>query len=123
MDAWLEKYDYYRIPERSISYYNKGELIGVLLDFKLRESSHGTASLRDVFQWMNVNYAQKGRFFPDTEGVRGSRRSSEPCGFQRFFSQLRVGHRKIPWNEFFSSVGLQLERKQIQVADPDLPCT
>ena len=32
LDAWLEKYAYYRLPERSISYYNKGNLLGVLLD-------------------------------------------------------------------------------------------
>jgi predicted metalloprotease with PDZ domain len=34
LDAWLEKYDYYRLPARSISYYNKGDLLGVLLDCK-----------------------------------------------------------------------------------------
>ncbi|HSS97288.1 MAG TPA: hypothetical protein VLK33_09670, partial [Terriglobales bacterium] len=70
LDCWLEKYDYYRRPERSVSYYNKGELIGVLLDLKVREASHGAASLRDVFQWMNTNYAEQGRFFPDTKGVQ-----------------------------------------------------
>ena len=37
LDAWLEKYDYYRLPTRSISYYNKGYLLGVLLDLQVRE--------------------------------------------------------------------------------------
>ena len=68
LDAWLEKYDYYRLPERSISYYNKGYLLGVLLDLKIREASRDTASLRDVFLWMNQN-ARKGQLFPDSEGV------------------------------------------------------
>ena len=49
LDAWLEKYPYYREPERSISYYNKGKLLGVLLDLQVREASHGTASLRESF--------------------------------------------------------------------------
>ena len=31
LDAWLEKYDYYRLPTRSISYYNKKGLLCVLL--------------------------------------------------------------------------------------------
>src|SRR5207253_7752862 len=31
LDAWLEKYAYYEQPERSISYYNKGELLGLIL--------------------------------------------------------------------------------------------
>ena len=28
LDAWFEGYAYYRSPERSISYYNKGEILG-----------------------------------------------------------------------------------------------
>ena len=42
LDAWLEKYDYYLLPSRSISYYNKGYLLGVLLDLQVRETSHGS---------------------------------------------------------------------------------
>ena len=61
---------YYRRPERSISYYNKGELLGVMLDLAVRDASHGQASLREVLQWMNANYAKKGRFFNDSDGVR-----------------------------------------------------
>ena len=34
LDAWLEKYDDYRQPDRSISYYNKGQIAGVLLDLR-----------------------------------------------------------------------------------------
>src|SRR5580692_1183492 len=36
LDAWLEGDPYYRRPERSISYYNKGELLGVVLDLAVR---------------------------------------------------------------------------------------
>ena len=34
---------------RSISYYNKGYLLGVMLDLQVREASRDAASLRDVF--------------------------------------------------------------------------
>ena len=64
LDAWLEGYAYYRRSDRSISYYNKGELLGIMLDLAVREASHGRASLREVFQWMNQNYAKKGTLFP-----------------------------------------------------------
>lgn len=117
LDAWFEKYDYYRRPERSISYYNKGEVIGVLLDLKLREVSNGAASLRDVFQWMNANYAQKGRFFPDTKGVQGAAEAVTHADFTEFFHKYVSGTEKIPWNEFFSTIGLRLEEKRIQYAD------
>src|SRR5258708_7386226 len=43
LDAWLEKYDYHRLPARSISYYNKGYLLGVLLDLQVREATAGSA--------------------------------------------------------------------------------
>jgi predicted metalloprotease with PDZ domain len=117
MDAWLEKYDYYRTPQRSISYYNKGELIGVLLDLKVRETSHGAASLRDVFQWLNTNYAQNSRFFPDSEGVRDAAEAVGQADFKDFFQKYVSGTQQIPWDDFFNSVGLHLERRQVEIAD------
>ncbi len=78
LDAWLEKYDYYRLPERSISYYNKGNVLGVLLDLQIREASRDTASLRDVFLWMNQN-AQKWTIVSRLRGRKERRGSREPC--------------------------------------------
>ena len=34
LDAWLEGNTFYRTPERSISYYNKGEILGIMLDLR-----------------------------------------------------------------------------------------
>src|SRR5436309_6751356 len=70
LDAWLEKYQPYWSPERSISYYNKGDLLGAMLDLVVRDASNDKASLREIFQWMNRNYAQTGKFCPDSDGVR-----------------------------------------------------
>ena len=97
LDAWLEKYPFYRQPARSISYYNKGELLGVMLDLEVREASQGKASLRDVFQWMNKNYAQQGKFFPDSEGVRerGGRRFARGSG-DRFLKNMLRDSTKFP---------------------------
>ena len=69
LDAWFEGNAFYRSPERSISYYNKGDILGVLLDLRIRELTGGRKSLRDLFQWMNDHYARQHRFFPDSEGV------------------------------------------------------
>src|ERR1700756_2435890 len=46
-DAWLEKYPYYGLPARSISYYNKGELLGLMLDLAMRDATDDQASLRE----------------------------------------------------------------------------
>ena len=116
-DAWLEKYNYYLSPQRSISYYNKGQLLGVLLDLKMREASKGKASLRDLFQWMDRNYAQEGRFFADTDGIREAAEAVAHADFKEFFQDYAAGTRPIPWNDYFSTVGLQLQRSQVEVAD------
>ncbi len=42
LDAWLEGDPFYRTPQRSISYYNKGEILGVLLDLRMRQLTDGT---------------------------------------------------------------------------------
>jgi len=57
LDAWLEKYDYYRLPTRSISYYNKGNLLGVLLDLQVRE-------VRDDVSGPRVEHEEPSPGFP-----------------------------------------------------------
>jgi len=118
LDAWLEGFSYYRRPERSISYYKKGELLGILLDLAVRDSSHGQASIREMLQWMNVNYAQKGRFFEDSTGVREAAEAVSHGDFAPFFKQHVAGVDEIPWNDFFRSVGLRVEPATATVPDP-----
>jgi len=109
LDAWLEGNAYYRRPERSISYYNKGELLGVMLDLAVRDASHGQASLREVLQWMNANYARKGRFFNDSDGVRGAAEAVTHADLSAFFAKYVAGTEEIPWDDFLRSAGLHVE--------------
>jgi predicted metalloprotease with PDZ domain len=108
LDAWLEGDAYYRRPERSISYYNKGELLGVMLDLAVREASHGQASLREVLQWMNANYARQGRFFNDSDGVRQAAEAVSHADLGWFFSKYVAGTDEIPWDDFLRAVGLRV---------------
>jgi len=117
LDAWLERYAYYRRPERSVSYYNKGELLGIVLDLAVRDASHGRASLREVFQWMNQNYAKKGRFFPDSDGVREAAEAVSHADLEWFFAKYVAGTEEIPWNDFFRGVGLRLVEVKNTTAD------
>ncbi|MGH9504914.1 MAG: M61 family metallopeptidase [Terriglobales bacterium] len=123
LDAWLEKYDYYRLPTRSISYYNKGNLLGVLLDLQVREATQGSASGRDVFRWMNEHYAQKGQFFPDTEGVRRAAEAVSHADLGWFFQKYVAGTDEIPWDDFFKSVGMHVAQRLTSVADPGFVAT
>jgi predicted metalloprotease with PDZ domain len=117
LDAWLEGDPYYRRPERSISYYNKGELLGVVLDLAVRDATHDHASLREVMQWMNQNYARRGRFFADSDGVREAAEAVSHTDLASFFATYVAGTEEIPWDDFFRSVGLKVTQATNAVSD------
>jgi predicted metalloprotease with PDZ domain len=117
LDAWLEGDAYYRRPERSISYYNKGELLGVMLDLNLREASQGRTSLREMFQWMNQNFAKQGRFFNDSDGVRQAAETVSHTDMSSFFTKYVSGTEEIPWNDFFRSAGLRVVEQTVTLPD------
>ena len=117
LDAWLEGYAYYRRPLRSVSYYNKGEVLGIALDLAIRQASRGEASLRELFQWMNQNYAKKGRFFPDSDGVKEAAEAVSHAKLEWFFNKYVAGTEEIPWDDFFRVVGLRLAAVTATVAD------
>jgi predicted metalloprotease with PDZ domain len=117
LDAWLEGDTYYWRPDRSISYYNKGELLGVLLDLAVREASQGRASLREVFLWMNDNYARKSRGFAESDGVRQAAEAVSGADLRWFFDKYVAGTEDVPWNVFFRTVGLRLEESKRTMPD------
>ena len=116
LDAWLEKYSYYRSAERSVNYYNKGRIVGTLLDLTVRDRSHDKASLRDLFRWMNQRYAKEGKFFNDSEGVRAAAEALSGASFEEFFRAYVSGTDDIPYDQFFKIVGLQLQQTQSHIA-------
>lgn len=118
LDTWLDKYPIYRTPERSINYYNKGEILGVLLDLKMRQDSHGQRSLRDLFQAMNRDYAKQNKYFPDSEGVRDEAEKLTGSDLHEFFDQYVAGTKGLPYQELFTTVGLTLEKQSRTIADP-----
>src|SRR5262249_6567288 len=117
LDAWLEKYPYYGLPDRSISYYTKGNLLGVLLDLKMRQASDDRASLKMLFRSMNEHYAQTGKYFDDSAAVRAMAEELSGADLRGFFTDYVSGVREIPWNEFFAYVGLQVVRSELTIAN------
>jgi len=123
VDAWLEKYPYYNLPSRSISYYNKGELLGVLLDLKMRESTDERTSLEDLFRWMNEHYAKQGKFFHDSMSVRQAVETLSKSDFREFFQRYVGGVDEIPWDTFFNRVGLRVTDSEVVIANPGFQAT
>ncbi len=109
LDAWFEKYDGYNEADRSISYYNKGQILGVLLDLAIRDATDNHKSLDDVFRLMNAQYAQQSRCYNDDEGIRAAVEEVAGKSFQDFFRRYVSGTDEIPFNDFLGIAGLQVK--------------
>jgi len=118
LDTWFDKYPHYQDAERSISYYNKGQIVGVMLDLEMRRASGGRKSLRDLFQYMNQRWAKRGEFFDDSESIRQAAEVLTGGDFRDFFRHYVSGTDEIPYDDFFATVGLHLVHRQEALATP-----
>jgi predicted metalloprotease with PDZ domain len=117
LDTWLDKYDYYDEPQVSISYYNKGQILGVMLDLAIRDATDNRKSLDDVLRAMNAEYAQRGRFYDDSAGVEQEVEKVAGRSFREFFAKYVAGTEEIPYNDFLHPAGLQARTQQREMAD------
>ena len=117
-NAWLEKYSVYNQPEYSISYYNKGQLLGVGLDILIRDATNNRASLDDVMRGLNREYAQRGRFYSDSASIRevalevlrdaGVNGRTE---IDSFFERYVAGAEELPLAAWLARAGLNLSSR------------
>jgi len=117
LDAWLEKYDDYRQPDRSISYYNKGQIVGEMLDLAIRDATDNHKSLDDVMRRMNDEYAKKGKYYDDSDGIRAVAEEVAGTSFEDFFQRYVAGTDEIPYDKFLGSAGLELKSETVKMAD------
>jgi predicted metalloprotease with PDZ domain len=109
LDAWLEKYNQYRRPEYSISYYNKGQLLGVLLDVLIRDASDNRAGLDDVLRDLNENFAKRGRYYDETKDLRAAVERAAGKSFGDFFSKYVSGSEELSCKGVLALAGLRLK--------------
>ena len=109
LSAWLEKYPKYLLPERSISYYAKGEVVGVLLDLAIRRRTGNRRSLDDVLRAMNREFGWPNRPFEETAELRRVVEEVAGASFEDFFDRYIYGTEPLPYRNFFGYVGLELQ--------------
>jgi predicted metalloprotease with PDZ domain len=108
------------LDNTSISYYAKGELIGLVLDLMIRGKTNGKASLDDVMRRMydefylrspSASYYLRGRGYTTEDFERVV---TEVGGFDAggFFRRYIRGVQTMPYDEALASVGLSLVREQ-----------
>lgn len=118
IDAWLEGFPDYDRPERSISYYDKGELLGFLLDLGMRSASGGRASLDDLMRALNLDFAKRGRFFQDRDLIAlVGRLTGNGFDAVSFFRDYVTGTRDLDYQKYLAYAGLNLSQEVTEVPD------
>ncbi|UZH55171.1 peptidase M61 [Salinimicrobium tongyeongense] len=108
------------------SYYNvyqKGALIGMALDIRLRELSNGEMGLLDLMKQLSEMYG-KNKPFEDEELFAVITELTYP-EIGEFLNTYVSGTTPIPYNQFFKKVGLEMREGQLPVdyflKDPSTP--
>jgi predicted metalloprotease with PDZ domain len=123
LEAWLEKYNDYLRPERSISYYNKGELLGFLLDLALRHATGNGAGLDDVMRRLNEDFARPGHYYTDADlRLLIARVAPRFTGLEAFFADYVRGTRELDYDTYLGYAGLELEIEHRRDANQESTC-
>jgi len=110
LEAWFEKYNDYFRPERSISYYNKGELLGFLLDLGILHATGNAAGLDDVMRRLNEEFARRGRYYTDSDLERVMAQVAPGfSGLEAFFADYVRGTSELDYSTYLGYAGLELE--------------
>jgi predicted metalloprotease with PDZ domain len=88
-----------------VSYYNKGQLLGLLLDLRIRHETGNRRSLDDMMRYLNENYAKRGIGYAEDELPKAA---SAIAGHNLadFFSRYVAGVEELPFAEYFAWVGI-----------------
>ncbi len=98
------------LPNRYISYYLKGGLVGLLMDLEVRRRTLNQKSLDDVLRILMDRYGSKGVGFPEAtyqevvEEVAGG-------SLADFFARYVDGVDELPFQQLLGQAGLELTRR------------
>lgn len=121
-DTWIK---FYRpdanTPNSSISYYEKGALVALLLDLRIRTHTDNARSLDDVMRRLWAEFGARDTGFPEGEVERIA---AEVAGtdLRAFFDLGLRGTAELPFEEIFAAAGLDL-RPAHQTAPTPLPAS
>jgi predicted metalloprotease with PDZ domain len=112
VDAWLEKYPLYNRPENSVSYYTKGQVLGVLLDILIRDRTENEKSLDDALREMNRQFGLAGKNYRDSLDVQLVAEKIAGVSFDDFFKRYIAGSAPLPYQATLKLAGLELRETE-----------
>ncbi len=109
-NSWIKEY---RPDENSInsqiSYYDKGELLGMLLDLEIRRRSNNAKSLDDVMRMLYTDFFKRNQNYTPADFQKVCENAAGGS-LEDFFSRYVRGTDELPYNQIFSAAGLQIEQ-------------
>ncbi|TDQ10154.1 M61 family metallopeptidase [Pedobacter metabolipauper] len=111
-DAWIKSY---RPNENSsnttISYYSKGEIVGMLMDLEIIQATKGAKNLDDVMKTMYAEYYKKlGRGYTDAEFKTMVEKISG-ISFTEFWKVYVNGTDPIDYTKYFGYAGVTVKNE------------
>jgi len=107
-NSWIKEY---RPDENSvnsqISYYDKGELLGLLLDLQIRQRTKNAKSLDDVMRYLYHEFYEKNRNYTPADFQKACELMAG-ASLEDFFAQYVRGLKELPYNAVLSAAGLSL---------------
>lgn len=107
MDAWIK---YYRQDENSvnnqISYYDKGDIVSMMLDVTIRTASGGTKSMDDVMRYLYTEHFKKGKNYTPEDFQKVSEMMAGKS-LEDFFSKYVRGEAEIDYDAIMNGIGVK----------------
>lgn len=108
-DAWIK---FYRRDENSVNsqvdYYDKGAILGLLLDLEIRKLSNGSKSLDDVMRYLYTEFYKKDRNYTPADFQRVSELMAG-SSLEQFFADYVRGRVELDYNRALNAAGLRLD--------------
>ena len=108
-DTWIK---FYRADENSInsqvSYYDKGAILGLLLDLEIRKRSNGAKSLDDVMRYLYSEFFKKERNYTPADFQKASEQMAG-SSLEEFFAKYVRNTEELDYNAALAAAGLRLD--------------
>ena len=111
-ESWIK---YYRQDENSINsqvdYYDKGAILGLLLDLEIRKLSHNAKSLDDVMRALYTDFFKQGRNYTPADFQRISEQMAGGT-LEDFFARFVRGRDELDYNRALAAAGVRLDSSE-----------
>ena len=111
-DTWIK---YYRQDENSVNsqvdYYEKGGILGLLLDLEIRRQSKGAKSLDDVMRYLYAEFYKRGRNYTPADFQKACELMAG-SSLQPFFAKYVRGREELDYDAALAVAGLRLDKTE-----------